>query len=247
MGQRLAALIDTVPGLKLAAAVEKKGHSLLGSPCGPRVKISADLDAALGDCDVAIDFSAPEAAADLAERAGRRKVRLVVGTTGLSPGDRRRVEKVAQQVACVLSPNMSPGMNLLFRIVGTVVRALGEEFDAEVIEAHHRHKKDAPSGTALRLAEEIARARGADLKSLAVYARHGQAERKAGEIGIQTIRAGDIVGDHTVLLGGPGERLELTHRAHSRDAFARGALLAARWVADRPPGLYDMGDVLGLS
>lgn len=148
---------------------------------------------------------------------------------------------------CVLSPNMSVGVNLLFRIVEEIARVLGQDYDVEIIEAHHRMKKDAPSGTALRLGEAIARALGRDWDEVGVYGRQGiVGERTNAEIGIQAIRAGDIVGEHTVIFGGMGERIEVTHRAHTRDTFARGAVRAAKWVVGREPGLYDMGDVLGL-
>jgi 4-hydroxy-tetrahydrodipicolinate reductase len=172
---------------------------------------------------------------------------MVIGTTGFTPQELDEVRGLARQVPCVFSPNMSVGVNVLLKVIGEIARTLGDDYDIEVIEAHHRQKKDAPSGTALKMAEVLARAVNRDLNQVAVYARKGLiGERGRGEIGIQTIRAGDIVGDHTVIFGGMGERIEVTHRVQSRDTFARGALRAARWVVKQPPGLYDMLDVLGL-
>src|SRR5262249_14438283 len=172
---------------------------------------------------------------------------MVIGTTGFSTSELDEVRTLARQVPCVCSPNMSVGVNLIYKVIAEMAKTLGDEYDIEVIEAHHRLKKDAPSGTALKIAEILARAVNRDLNHVGVYARKGMiGERKKGEIGIQTIRAGDIVGDHTILFGGVGERIEVTHRASSRDTFARGALRAARWVVKQPPGLYDMMDVLGL-
>jgi 4-hydroxy-tetrahydrodipicolinate reductase len=172
---------------------------------------------------------------------------MVIGTTGFSSDELHELRSLARQVPCVFSPNMSVGVNLLYKVIGEMAKTLGDDYDIEVIEAHHRLKKDAPSGTALKIAEVLARAVNRDLNQVGVYARKGLVgERKKQEIGIQTIRAGDIVGDHTVLFGGMGERIEITHRASSRDTFARGALRAARWVVKQPPGLYDMMDVLNL-
>jgi 4-hydroxy-tetrahydrodipicolinate reductase len=172
---------------------------------------------------------------------------MVIGTTGFNAVQLEELKSLARQVPCVCSPNMSVGVNLIYKVIGEMARTLGEEYDIEVIEAHHRLKKDAPSGTALKIAEVLAQAVNRDLDQVGVYARKGLVgERKKQEIGIQTIRAGDIVGDHTVLFGGMGERIEVTHRASNRDTFARGALRAARWVVKQPPGLYDMMDVLNL-
>jgi 4-hydroxy-tetrahydrodipicolinate reductase len=171
----------------------------------------------------------------------------VVGTTGLSGEQKETLTGMAGRIPIVFAPNMSIGVNLLFKLAAIAAGALGESYNAEIVEAHHRMKKDAPSGTAIRLAEAVAEARDLSLDDNAVYARHGMiGERGMKEIGIQTVRAGDIVGEHTLILAGPGERIELTHRAHSRDNFARGAVRAARWVIGREPGLYSMGDVLGL-
>ena len=172
---------------------------------------------------------------------------MVIGTTGFSNPELAELKAFAAKIPCVFSPNMSIGINVLVNTIGKIAKALGETYNIEVVEAHHNKKKDAPSGTALKLAEALADGMGWNLQEVGVYARHGiTGERKTREIGMQTIRAGDIVGDHTVLFGGPGERIEITHRAHTRDTFARGALRAAEWVVQQPPGLYSMGNVLGL-
>jgi 4-hydroxy-tetrahydrodipicolinate reductase len=172
---------------------------------------------------------------------------MVIGTTGFTEEELIRLKSLATHIPCVFSPNMSVGINVLVNIVGKIAKSLGESYNIEVIEAHHNKKKDAPSGTALKLAEALADGMEWDLQEVGVYARHGiTGERQTREIGMQTIRAGDIVGDHTILFGGPGERIEITHRAHTRDTFARGALRAAAWVVNKPAGLYSMADVLDL-
>jgi 4-hydroxy-tetrahydrodipicolinate reductase len=172
---------------------------------------------------------------------------MVIGTTGFTKEDRAEIESLTKTIPCVLASNMSLGVNLLLKVLKDVARVLGDEYDMEIIEAHHRLKKDAPSGTALRMAEALAEATGRNLDEVAVYARKGMIGQRSGkEIGIQTIRAGDIIGEHTVLFGGLGERVEITHKASSRDTFARGALRAALWLEGKPAGLYDMQDVLGL-
>ena len=254
MGSRLVSLIKDSTSLTLVGAVEQKGHPAIGEDAGETagcghngVRISEDLTSIVEQGEVLIDFSAPESSlANLRVAADRRRP-IVLGTTGFSAQDQTEIRALSRAVPCVLSPNMSVGINLLFKIIAEMARTLGEEYDIEVIEAHHHLKKDAPSGTALKLAEVLAKAVNRDLDQVGVYARKGLVgERKRGEIGIQSIRAGDIVGDHTVMFGGMGERIELTHRAQSRDTFARGALRAARWVIKQPPGLYDMQDVLGL-
>jgi 4-hydroxy-tetrahydrodipicolinate reductase len=172
---------------------------------------------------------------------------MVIGTTGFSASELEELKSMIREVPCVFSPNMSVGVNLMYKVIGEMAKTLGDDYDIEVIEAHHRLKKDAPSGTALKLAEVLAKAMNRDLNQVGTYERKGViGERKKQEIGIQSIRAGDIVGDHTVLFGGMGERIEVTHRASSRDTFARGALRAAEWVVKQRPGLYDMMDVLSL-
>jgi 4-hydroxy-tetrahydrodipicolinate reductase len=177
----------------------------------------------------------------------RHRRAVVIGTTGFSAVQLEELKSLAQQIPCVFSPNMSVGINLICKVIGEMARTLGEDYDIEVIEAHHRLKKDAPSGTALKIAEVLACSVNRDLNQVGVFARKGMiGERAKGEIGVQTVRAGDIVGDHTILFGGMGERIEVTHRASSRDTFAQGALRAAKWIVRQPPGLYDMMDVLSL-
>ncbi|MBI3603368.1 MAG: 4-hydroxy-tetrahydrodipicolinate reductase [Nitrospirae bacterium] len=254
MGGRLVCLLKESAALTLAGAVENKGHMSVGDDAGEAagcgqtgVVIRDDLAAVLDRGEVVIDFSAPPATLEHLRVAAHHRRAMVIGTTGFSPSELAELRTLAKSVPCVFSPNMSVGVNLLLKVIAEMAKTLGEDYDIEVIEAHHRLKKDAPSGTALKMAEVLAKATGRDLEQVGVYARKGLiGERKKGEIGIQTIRAGDIVGDHTVLFGGMGERMEVTHRAQSRDTFARGALRAARWVVKQPPGLYDMTDVLGL-
>lgn len=254
MGARLVALIEESAALTLVGAIEKKGHVAVGEDAGELAGCSAnlvaigdDLSACLDRGDVVIEFSSPQATLEHLRIAAAHRKAMVIGTTGFSPAEMDELRSLAKQIPCVYSPNMSVGVNLLFKVMAEMARTLHEDYDIEVIEAHHRLKKDAPSGTALKMAEVLARAMGKDLAQTAVYTRKGMiGERKRGEIGIQTIRAGDIVGDHTVIFGGMGERIEITHRAQSRDTFARGALRAARWVIKQPPGLYDMLDVLEL-
>jgi 4-hydroxy-tetrahydrodipicolinate reductase len=254
MGARLVSLIKESSGLQLVGALERKGHPAVGSDagdiagCGRAGVVVTDNLAALAErADVLIEFTAPDVTLmHLAIMAASRKA-MVIGTTGLSANQIVELQKTAKSIPCVFSPNMSVGINVVLKVLAEMARTFGEDYDIEVMEAHHRLKKDAPSGTALKIAQVLADATGRDLDQVAAYGRKGMiGERKRGEIGIQVIRAGDIVGDHTVLFGGPGERIEVTHRAQSRDTFARGALRAARWVVTRPPGLYDMHDVLGL-
>lgn len=254
MGGRLVSLIQEVDALRCVGAIEKKGHPAVGQDAGEvagcgrlGVTVTDDLTALAEGADVLIDFTAPEATlANLGIMAGPRKA-MVIGTTGLSPAQVAALCTTAKPIPCVFSPNMSVGINVLLKVIAEMASTFGEDYDIEVTEAHHRLKKDAPSGTALKIAQVLAEATGKDLEAVAAYGRKGMiGERKKGEIGIQVIRAGDIIGDHTVLFGGMGERIEVTHRAQSRDTFARGALRAAQWVVTQPPGLYDMQDVLGL-
>lgn len=254
MGGRLVSLVRDSTALALVGALEGKGHHALGEDAGETagcgragVPITDDLGALLDRGEVVIDFTSPEATLQHMRVVAQHRRAIVIGTTGFSGPELDELRSLAHQVPCVFSPNMSVGVNLIYKVIAEMAKALGDDYDIEVIEAHHRLKKDAPSGTALKIAEVLARAMNRDLNQVGVYARKGLiGERKKGEIGIQTIRAGDIVGDHTVLFGGMGERIEVTHRASSRDTFARGALRAARWVVRQPPGLYDMMDVLGL-
>jgi 4-hydroxy-tetrahydrodipicolinate reductase len=255
MGSRLVALIKDSSALTLAGAIEGKAHQAIGQDAGEAagtgrigLPITDDLSALLKrGGEVVIDFSTPEATLGHLRAVAEHRRAIVIGTTGFNAAELDEVKSLAKQVPCVLSPNMSVGVNLIYKVISEMARALGDDYDIEVIEAHHRLKKDAPSGTALKIAEVLARAVNRDLSQVGVYTRKGIiGERTKQEIGIQTIRAGDIVGDHTVVFGGMGERIEVTHRASSRDTFARGALRAARWVVTQPPGLYDMMDVLNL-
>ena len=254
MGTRLVTLIKESPNLELVGAVEGKGHPAVGADAGETagcgrlgVRVTDDLTALADRAEVLIEFTSPDATLKhLAIMADSRKA-MVIGTTGFSAPQLAELRELAKPIPCVFAPNMSVGINVLLKMLPQIARTLGEDYDIEVLEAHHRLKKDAPSGTALKLAQVLADAMGKTLDAVAAYARKGMiGERKQGEIGMQVIRAGDIIGDHTVLFGGLGERIEVTHRVQSRDTFARGALRAAQWVVAQGPGLYDMQDVLGL-
>ncbi len=253
MGRRLVAGVHADPALTLAGATEHPDGPHLGADAGELVGVGAcgvpvlaSVAEALAGARVLVDFTTPEATLAALEVAAETGVSAVVGTTGWTDADRARLETLARRVPLVLAPNFSVGIHLLTRLVGDAVRLLGPGFDVEVVELHHRHKADAPSGTALHLAEAAAAARGQELADVARLAREGRpGPRTDEEIGLQALRGGDATGEHTVYLLGAGERLELTHRTGSRDAFVTGALRAARWVVGRPPGLYSLGDVLG--
>ena len=253
MGQALLEGVFADEGLQLHGAIDRADSPRIGHDAGEQfgratgVKISADVGSALAGADVLIDFTRPEASMEYLAACERAGVKLVLGTTGFSAEQKAQIAATAQKIAVVFAPNMSVGVTLLIDLVQAAARVLAEGYDVEIIEAHHRHKVDAPSGTALRLGEAAASALGRDLQSCAVYCREGvTGERDAGTIGFATVRGGDVVGDHTVLFAGIGERVELTHKASSRATFALGALRAARFLADRKTGLYDMQDVLGL-
>lgn len=254
MGRRLVALLRESADFQVVGAVERRDHVNVGRDAGEVAGIGplgvAIVDAvgkALPGAQVLLDFTAPAAAVQHLEAASQAGVAVVVGTTGLSQSDLKRARELSTQVPCVQSPNMSVGVNVLYGILAQVARSLGDGYDIEVIEAHHHFKKDSPSGTAEKMAQVLAEALGRDLRTVGVYGRHGLVgERPKEEIAVHAIRAGDIVGEHTVLFGGMGERIEITHRAQSRDNFVFGALRAARWVVGKKPGLYDMLDVLGL-
>ncbi|HKW92339.1 MAG TPA: 4-hydroxy-tetrahydrodipicolinate reductase [Methylomirabilota bacterium] len=255
MGSRLVALLKEDAELRLVGALEAPGHPSLGRDAGESagvgrltVPITADAEAVLGKDRILIEFSVPEASLAHVRIVARQGGRAVIGTTGFSAPQREELEKLAREAPILVSPNMSVAVNVAFRILADMARMLGDDYDVEIVETHHRFKKDAPSGTAMRMAEVVARALGRDLAQTAVYDRHGKvAERSRKDIGIAALRSGDVVGEHTVSFGSLGERLELTHRAHSRDNFARGALRAARFIATARPGLYSMQDVLGLA
>ena len=254
MGRSLVEACHTVPGLSLAAAIERPGSTVVGADAGEVAGIGrtgviiADDLAKVGDAfDVLVDFTRPEVTLSYLSYCRAAGKHMVVGTTGFSAEQRQRFTEAGADIAMVVAPNMSVGVNLCFKLLETAARVLGDEVDIEIVEAHHRHKVDAPSGTALRMGEVVAAALGRDLKTCAIYGREGiTGERNRKTIGFATVRAGDIVGDHTVLFAGLGERVEITHKASSRLTFANGALRAAHWVMNRSSGLYDMQDVLGL-
>jgi len=246
--------IHDTDGIEVAGGVERPDHPLLEHDIGHVVGLgefgillAGDLEKVIQTGDVVIDFTNSEVALRTLEVTSGRGVAAVVGSTGFGPQQMEKVAQLARKTRCVLSPNMSVGVNLMFKVVGEIARILGEDYDVEILETHHRFKKDSPSGTAMKLGEVAASALNRDLHQVGVFGRKGViGERKSEEIGMHAVRAGDVVGDHTVIFGGLGERLEVTHRSHSRDNFARGAVRAAKWVVTQPNGLYDMGDVLGL-
>jgi 4-hydroxy-tetrahydrodipicolinate reductase len=253
MGRALIEALAQAGDFQLKAALErsdspflgKDAGELVGAPCG--VPISADLERSLAGCDVLVDFTRPEATLKHLEICRGRGIRMVIGTTGFTPEQKKLISAASRDVAMVMAPNMSVGVNLTFRLLELAAKVLNEGYDVEIIESHHRHKVDAPSGTALRMGEVIAQALGRNLAECAVYGREGvTGERKPATIGFATVRGGDIVGDHTALFAGTGERVEITHKAGSRATFALGALRAARFLAAKKTGLFDMQDVLGL-
>lgn len=246
MGAALIEAIQADGALELAAALDAPGSPALGRELGG-VKVISDVAAAVSASDVLLDFTRPEGTMRHLDACLKHEKALVIGTTGFSAAQMKTIGEAGKRIAIVMSPNFAVGVNVLFKIAETAARALGDAYDVEIIEAHHRHKVDAPSGTALKMGEVIAGAIGRDLKQCAVYAREGvTGERDRSTIGFSTIRGGDIVGDHTVLFAGTGERIEITHRASSRATYAQGGLRAVRFLAGRPDGLFDMFDVLGL-
>jgi len=254
MGRTLLEAVLRDPQLTLAAALEPVGHPALGRQVGElagltcELRLRADQAEALADADVLIDFTRPEGTLAHLEACTRLRKSLVIGTTGFSQDQKSLIASAAKTIPVVMAPNMAVGVNVLLKLAEIAAGILGDAYDVEIVEAHHRHKIDAPSGTALKLGEVVARALGRDLAACAVHGRHGDTgERAPKTIGFHAIRGGDIVGEHTVLYAGAGERLELTVRSSSRMTYALGALRAAKFLAGRKPGLYDMFDVLGLS
>jgi 4-hydroxy-tetrahydrodipicolinate reductase len=253
MGRLLIALASRDPAHKIVGAIEARGNSAIGSDAGELagvgmlgVKISDDYAAIARPDTVTLDFTTAAASMEHLEVASKAGAAIVIGSTGFTPDMENRARELAGKTRTVIAPNMSIGVNVLAKIVAEVAAIL-PDFDAEVIEIHHRTKIDAPSGTAVSLGKAIASARGADFASSAVYGREGiTGVRPAGKVAVLAIRAGDAIGDHTVIFGGQGERLELIHRAQSRDSLARGAIRAAGWIVSRKPGLYTMRDVLGI-
>ena len=253
MGQMLIEAVSAAADCELVGALDVAGSPALGRPAqafigsGPGVTITADLNAGLKNAQTLIDFTRPQGTLAHLQVCRALGVNVVIGTTGFSDAQKSEIAAAAQDIAIVLAPNMSVGVNVTFKLLEMAAKALASGFDIEIIEAHHRHKVDAPSGTALKMGEVIATALGRDLKQCAVYAREGvTGERDPASIGFASIRGGDIVGDHTVLFAGAGERIEISHKASSRATYAQGSLRAARFLADKKSGLFDMFDVLKL-
>jgi len=255
MGQRIICLTHEADGLTVSAAVERPLHKVVGKDAGVvagcgqlDVAITDSLKRAMQHSDVLIDFTFPEVTMENAAVCARLGKRMVIGSTGFSAEQRHALAEFARAIPMVCAPNMSVGVNVCFKVLKEIASTLGDGFDVEIVELHHNKKKDAPSGTAVRMGEVVASALGRDYHAVANCHREGfTGERTREEIGMQTVRGGDIVGEHTVYFIGMGERIELTHRAMSRDMFARGAVRAAAWLANQKPGLYDMQDVLGLN
>ncbi len=254
MGRNLIEAVHLAEGVSLGAAIVRPGSSLIGADAGEMagvgplgVQIVDSLEAACEHFDVLIDFTLPESTEKNIAFCRANGKKIVIGTTGLSDGQKAALKDAAKDIALVFAPNMSVGVNLTLKLLQMAAKVLGDEVDIEIIEAHHRHKIDAPSGTALAMGEAVAETLGRDLKECAVYGREGRTgERERQTIGFETIRAGDIVGEHTVMFAGLGERVEITHKASSRTTFAKGAVRAAAWLGDKKNGLFDMQDVLSL-
>ena len=255
MGVNLINACEQNTAAKLGVALERDGSPSLGKDAGElaglnalAVNVVSDMQGLDADFDVLIDFTRPEACLEKIQYCVEHKKAVVIGTTGFTDAQKDEIKKAAEIIPIVFAPNMSVGVNVTLKLLELAAKVMGDNMDIEVIEAHHRHKVDAPSGTALRMGEVIATALGTTLEERAVYSRVGiTGERKQGTIGFSTIRAGDIVGEHTVMFADDGERVEITHKASSRMTFATGAIRAACWLTNQPVGLYDMQDVLGLN
>lgn len=255
MGKHLIEATHATPGLVLGAAIERPGSSLVGADAGELagvgklgVAVVDNLSDVLNAFDVLIDFTRPQVSLQALELCVGANKRMVIGTTGFDEAGLAKIDQAAKRIPIVFAPNMSVGVTLTLKLLKMAAEVLNEGFDIEVLEAHHRYKIDAPSGTALRMGQVVAEALGRDLKTCAVYGREGDTGvRDPNTIGFATVRAGDIVGDHTVMFAGIGERVEITHKASSRMTFANGAARACQWLVGQPKGLYDMQDVLGLS
>ncbi|HWH88965.1 MAG TPA: 4-hydroxy-tetrahydrodipicolinate reductase [Pseudomonas sp.] len=254
MGKTLIEAIQQTPGAGLTAAVDRPDSTLVGADAGELaalgrigVPLSGDLDRVVEEFDVLIDFTHPTVTLKNLAFCRKHGKAMIIGTTGFSVEEKQLLAEAGKDIPIVFAANFSVGVNLCLKLLDTAARVLGDDVDIEIMEAHHRHKVDAPSGTAVRMGEVIADALGRDLKKVAVYGREGQTGARGREtIGFATVRAGDIVGDHTVLFAADGERVEITHKASSRMTFAKGAVRAALWLDGREPGLYDMQDVLDL-
>ena len=244
MGHHILRALESRASFNVGAALDSSSHPDLGKEVSPGVELTSDLGAALASCDVAIDFSVPSSTLELIAEARRATVALVIATTGFEKPQLEDIRNAAEQLPIVMAANYSLGVNVLLDLAAEAARRL-EGYEIDILEMHHDQKADAPSGTAVRLGRTVAAARGQDFDRVAIYQREGQTgPRPPDAIGMQTLRLGDSVGEHTIYLAGPGERLELSHRALSRENFATGALRAATWILDKPPGLYSMGDVL---
>lgn len=254
MGKTILEVCQDTDGVDVTAAIEYSESPMLGIDAGEvagigklGVSITDDITAIADQVDVVIDFTFAASVSANIQKCVSAGVKMVIGTTGLTSEDQAQIESASNKIAIVFAPNMSIGVNLCLKLLEMAAQVIGEDADIEVIEAHHRHKKDAPSGTALRMGEVVANTLGRNLKECAVYGREGiTGEREKNTIGFETIRAGDIVGDHTVMFATEGERVEITHKATSRKTFASGAVRAAKWLAKKDSGLFDMRDVLNL-
>ena len=253
MGRTIAECIEDTDGVELGGGTEYTGSELISQDVGKvigidnkGVSIVDDPTIAFQSCDVAIDFTTPTSSMVTLNAAAKTGKPVVVGTTGFSAEQKKEITELAQKIPLVVAPNMSIGVNVLFKLVADAARVLGDDYDVEIVEAHHKFKKDAPSGTAVRISEIVADSLGRNLDEVGVYGRQGITERTSKEIGIHTVRAGDIIGEHRVLFGGMGENFEIFHRAQSRQTFARGSIRAAQWILNQSKGVYDMQDVLEL-
>lgn len=254
MGGRLVHLAHESGDFQVMGGIERSGHPAIGRDVGEVVGLGLlgvplveDLSKLVGQIELLFEFTTPDASLEHLRVMAEHQKPMVMGTTGFAKAQLDEVSRLAQRMPLFMAPNMSLGINVMYKLIADAARLLGEGFDIEIMEAHHRYKVDAPSGTAVRMADVLAQALGRDIEEAAVYGRKGiVGQRKDDEIGILSVRAGDMAGDHTVMFGGIGERLEIIHRSQSRDSFGRGALRAARWIVQQGPGLYDMQDLLGL-
>jgi len=252
MGRMIVAGVSRQPDMTLVGAVDAPGTPFIGQDAGTLAGVGAlgvavtdTLESVIETGDVVIEFTTPEATLAHLRTVVRHRKRMVIATTGYDAKQLEELDALSQEIPCIIAPNYSIGVNVLLRAVELVTRALGEDYDVELVEVHHNQKRDAPSGTALRIAEVVASARNRALSEVGLYGRHGLVgARTPGEIGIHAVRGGDVVGDHTLMFFGNGERIELTHRAHSRETFASGAIRAARWIATAPPGRHTIEEVL---
>jgi 4-hydroxy-tetrahydrodipicolinate reductase len=254
MGRMLIEAVTAAPDATLAGALDREGNPFIGSDAGAfsgqltGVVIQSDLDKGLADADFLIDFTRPEGTLRHLEYCAAHGIKMIIGTTGFDDAGKAAIRAAAEKTAIVFAPNMSIGVNVTLKLLEMAAKNFSEGYDIEIVEAHHRHKVDAPSGTALKMGEVVAEALGRDLKTCAVYGREGvTGERDPSTIGFATVRGGDVIGDHTVMYLGIGERIEISHKASSRATFAQGSLRAARFLGERKTGLFDMNDVLGMA